>query len=586
MLMRILKLLLTLSLASLLLAQIPPLDSRNLRVSGTNTDFSAEVYRAWPPAGPLATWEQRKAGLRRQILIAAGLDPMPPRTPLNPRISGRIDGDGFTVDKVWLETMPGYFLAGNLYRPKGKRGPFPGIASPHGHWTNGRAEQTEIGNIPSRGVSLAQHGFVVFNYDMVGYSDTKQTPHVFGNPTEQLWSFGPLGLQLWNSIRVVDFLESLPEVDKTKLAATGASGGGTQTFLLTAVDDRIRVSAPVNMVSAIMQGGSPCENAPGLRVETYNVEIASLMAPRPMLLVSATGDWTHNVPRDEFKRVQGIYEKYDHKSDVEVVQIDAPHNYNQASREAVYDFLARKLQGARGGWKEGPIRKFDLNELLIGSLPEGAIDFSRIFANWREQATRQSAAMTVEALRDRLRRTIGAAWPDKVEALNAAGQLIVLSRPGVGDRIPGRWFPGSGKAVLVVHPAGSAAAEQERSVQRLITQGRSVLLIDAYQTGATRAPREEAGKYYSTFQRTDDARRVQDILTAMRWLQLAGYKDAELQGIEAGQIWAAFAAAIGPSLQASLPKEYKGTDEDLLRDFSVPGIQRAGGVETLRRLLQ
>ncbi len=584
--MRILTLLFTLSLSGWLPAQIPSQDARNLGVSGTNTDFSGEVYQAWPPAGPLAIWEHRKDDLRRQILIAAGLDPMPPRTPLNPRISGHIEGDGFTIDKVWLETMPGYFLAGNLYRPKGKRGPFPGIASPHGHWTNGRAEQTETSNIPARGVSLAQHGFVVFNYDMVGYSDSKQTPHAFGNPTEQLWSFGPLGLQLWNSIRVVDFLEGLPEVDKTKLGATGASGGATQTFLLTAVDGRIRVSAPVNMVSAIMQGGSPCENAPGLRVDTYNVEIASLMAPRPMLLVSASGDWTRNVPRDEFKRVQGIYEKYDHKSDVEVVQIDAPHNYNQASREAVYDFLARKLQGSQGGWQEGPIRKFELSELLIGSLPESAIDYSRIVANWREQAARQSAAMTTEALRERLRRTIGAVWPDKVEALNAAGQLIVLSRPGFGDRIPGRWFPGSGKAVLVVHPSGSAAAEQERSVQRLITQGRSVLLIDAYQTGSARAPREDAGKYYSTFQRTDDARRVQDILTAMRWLQLAGYKDAELQGIDAGQIWAAFASAVGPPLKAALPKEYKGTDEDLLRDFSVPGIQRAGGVETLRRLLQ
>lgn len=584
--MRFLTLLFTLSASNWLLAQIPSHDARNLHSNGTNTDFSAEVYRAWPPAGPLASWEKRKSDLRHQILLAAGLDPMPPRTPLNPRISGRIDGDGFTVDKVWLETMPGYFLAGNLYRPKGQRGPFPGIVSPHGHWTNGRAEQTELGNIPARAVSLAQHGFVVFNYDMVGYSDSKQTPHVFGNPTEQLWSFGPLGLQLWNSIRVVDFLESLPEVDKTKLGATGASGGGTQTFLLTAVDDRIRASAPVNMVSAIMQGGSPCENAPGLRVDTYNVEIASLMAPRPMLLVSATGDWTKNVPRDEFKRVQGIYEKYDHKSDVEVVQIDAPHNYNQASREAVYDFFARKLQGAQSGWKEGAIRKFELNELLIGSLPDGAIDYPRIFANWREQAAGQSEGMTTEALRDRLRRTIGAVWPEKVEAETAAGELIVMTRPDVGDRIPGRWFPGSGKAVLVVHPAGSAAAEQERFVQRLIAQGRSVLLIDAYQTAANRAPREEAGKYYSTFQRTDDARRVQDILTAMRWLQLAGYKDADLQGIDAGQIWAAFAAAVGPSLKTSLPKEYRGTDEDLLRDFFVPGIQRAGGVETLRRLLQ
>ena len=566
-------------------AEVPSFDIRNTRVSGTNTDFSEQIYSTWPTSGPLVSWQKRKSALRQQILLSAGLDPMPQKTPLNPRIFGRFDGGNYTVDKVWLETMPGYFLAGNLYKPKGLTGPFPGIVSPHGHWTNGRAEQTELGNIPARGVSMAQHGFVVFIYDMVGYMDTKQTPHVFGNPTEQLWSFGPLGLQLWNSIRVVDFLESLTDVDKSRLGATGASGGGTQTFLLTAVDDRIRFSAPVNMVSAIMQGGSPCENAPGLRVGTYNVEVASLMAPRPMLLVSATGDWTRNVPRDEFHRVQSIFELYDHKSDVEVVQIDAPHNYNQASREAVYDFFARKMQGASGGWKEGTIRKFALEELLAGPLPEGALQFAKIFDNWRNRGTEQTAALLKDALRDRMRRTIGAVWPESVEAI-IGGQLIVMGRPQMGDRVPGRWFPGTGKAVVVVHPGGSVIAEQERSVQRMIAAGRTVLLLDAYQTGAARAWREDAGKYYSTFQRTDDAQRVQDVLTALRWLELNGQKDAELQGIDAGQVWAAFAAAVSPNTKAAFPKDYSGTDEELLRDFFVPGIQRAGGVEAARRLLQ
>ena len=192
-------------------AEVPGFDIRNTLVSGTNTNFSEQIYSTWPAPGPLVSWQKRKRDLRQQILLSAGLDPMPQKTPLNPRIFGRFDGGTYTVDKVWLETMPGYFLAGNLYKPKGPKGPFPGIVSPHGHWTNGRAEQTELGNIPARGVCMAQHGFVVFIYDMVGYMDTKQTPHVFGNATEQLWSFGPLGLQLWNSIRVVDFLESLAD---------------------------------------------------------------------------------------------------------------------------------------------------------------------------------------------------------------------------------------------------------------------------------------------------------------------------------------------------------------------------------------
>ena len=92
---------------------------------------------------------------------------------------------------------------------------------------------------------------------------------------------------------------------------TGESGGGTQTFLLTAVDDRVKYSFPVNMISAIMQGGSQYENAPGLRLDTFNVEFGAMMAPRPMLMVAATGDWTRNTRREEYPAVRAVYELYD-----------------------------------------------------------------------------------------------------------------------------------------------------------------------------------------------------------------------------------------------------------------------------------
>ena len=187
--------------------------------------------------------------------------------------------------------------------------------------------------------NLARMGFVVFAYDMVGYNDTRQLPHEFGSEREQLWGFNPLAVQTWDSVRVVDFLASLPDVDKNRIGVTGASGGGTQTFLLTAVDERIQAAVPVNMVSFIMQGGCVCENAPGLRVATNNVEIASLFAPKPMLVISATGDWTKNVPREEFPAIQSIYELFGKKQNVEVVQIDAEHNYNRQSREAMYAFF-------------------------------------------------------------------------------------------------------------------------------------------------------------------------------------------------------------------------------------------------------
>ena len=155
---------------------------------------------------------------------------------------------------------------------------------------------------------------------MVGYNDTIQTPHVFGDAREQLWGFGPLGLQLWNSIRALDFLAGLPDVDAARLGATGASGGATQIFLLTAVDDRIKAAVPVNMISAIMQGGSPCENAPGLRFDTFNVEFGSMIAPRPLLMISASGDWTRNNLKEEVPAVRKIYDLYDAAAQMEAVQ--------------------------------------------------------------------------------------------------------------------------------------------------------------------------------------------------------------------------------------------------------------------------
>jgi dienelactone hydrolase len=209
----------------------------------------------------------------------------------------------------------------------------------HGHWIHGRLEDAELCSNPGFGISMARQGYIVFAYDMVGYNDTRQTPHEFGTPQEYLWGFGPLGLQLWDSTRALDFLQSLPDVDPDQIGMTGASGGGTQTFLLSAVDDRVKVCAPVNMVSAIMQGGSACENAPNLRNDTYNVEIAAMMAPRPMILVSSQWDQSRNTMTEESVVIRGIYSLFARRENLEAVQIEAQHNYNRASREAVYRFF-------------------------------------------------------------------------------------------------------------------------------------------------------------------------------------------------------------------------------------------------------
>ncbi len=562
------------------LAQVPAIDSRVSDVRHTNYHFQMPEYPT------LAAWETRKAQLTRQVLSASGLLPMPERTPLHPRIYGRIDHPEYSVEKVLLETWPGFYLGGNLYRPKGRAGKLPAIANPHGHWSYGRLEHSPNFSGQSLAGMLARQGFVVFAYDMLGYNDTQQTPHTWEGAREQLWSFTPLGVQLWNSIRVVDFLQSLTEVDPERIGATGASGGGTQTFLLTAVDPRVKFSAPVNMVSAIMQGGCGCENTPRLRIGTNNVELAAMMAPRPMLLVAATGDWTKNVPREEFPAIRQIYALYGKPDNVETQQFNYGHNYNQDSREAVYRFFAKHVTGETDAAKlvEKNPRIEGLQSMLAlfdRPLPDNALTFEKLFDSWREASRRQLNATADEGvLRENLRLTLSAEWPAKVTS-EIKSDAIVLSRASSSDRVSGLWYPGKGVPALVVDPAGAAAARTTPRVEELIKAKRPVLLLDAFQ--ATRA---KTLSHFIAFNPTDDACRVQDILTALAWLHSNGSTAPELIGYQKAAVWATFAAAVAPvnlRLDANLGS-FKGTDDNFAVSFFVPGIQRAGGLDVALKL--
>ena len=542
-------------------------DSRNTAVIDSDTHFAPPVFKS------RAEWETRAAHLRKQIQFAAGLLPMPEKHPLNAQIFGRLERKGYTVEKVLLETMPGFYLGGNLYRPLGRSGPFPAILSPHGHWAYGRLENSDVASIPGRCINLARQGYVVFSYDMVGYDDTIQMPHVATGKREQLWGFGLLGMQLWDSIRVVDFLESLPGVDPARIGATGASGGATQILIVQAIDDRIRFSAPVNMISSIYQGGSPCENAPLLRIGTNNMEIAALMAPRPMLMVSTTQDWTKNTPRIEFPAMQAMYRLYDKESNVESVQIDAPHNYNRDSREAVYRFFAKTVLGAnpQDFAEKGftPEKPGDLLALFNRSTPLNALKYTEIVAQWILNAHNQNDSAPD---RERLMLALAADWPQKVLD-QRDDDRIVLSRAGVGDRVAGVWHQGTKPVALLVDADALDASQAS-------------LKITVFQTGAAVAPRDRSHPMFLTFNKTDDAERVQDILTALRWLDQDSTK-LVCRGTAA--IWCTLAASVSPKkvqLDAPIPPSFHGTDQDWIDVCFIPSVQRAGGWAAVLRLIK
>lgn len=561
-----------------------------------------------------AEWEARAVFLRKRILFSAGLLPLPEKTPLRPQVSGKIVHNDYSVENVLLETYPGYYLGGNLYRPVGKAGPFPAIVSPHGHWRYGRFENSEFGSVPARAINLARQGYVVFTYDMVGWNDTMQLPHGFAGPREELWLIGTLGVQLWNGIRAVDYLESLPAVDSARLAATGASGGATQTFLLAAVDERIRYAAPVNMVSFIMQGGSRCENAPLLRIDTHNVEFAALFAPQPMMMVAATGDWTVNTPREEFPAVQSIYRLFDAASNVESEQFDSPHNYHKDSREAVYRFFGKHIlaDADAAHFKESSVRPDGVTSLLSlfnRTLPRNAVTLDAFVRQRIAAAEADTSGLSPNdpqaferarmEFRDRLRLALPVENPETDDVIfeTAEAGRLTIGRKSFGDRIPARIWneEGAGAPTLAVFPEGRVEAASSVSGKALIASGGPVLAIDAFQTGAASAPRDIAGaganaeEYFSVFNRTDDVNRVQDILTALAFLRkTTDSETVNLVGAGRAGLWVALAAALDEgSLNVVVDLDGFDVSDDTayVEGLFIPGLRRAGDFRAAAVLL-
>jgi hypothetical protein len=286
----------------------------------------------------LATWETRKNELRECMITALGLNPMPKSPGTKPIVTGKRVMDGYTIENVAIETLPGLYVCGSLYRPAKKKGLSPIVLNPDGHFNDGRYRA----DCQYRCAMLARMGAVAFSYDLFAWGESKlqfkdeDHRRSIANTIHNL-----------NGIRILDYLTSLKGVDTSRIAITGGSGGGSQTMQLTAIDKRIKVSVPVVMVSSYFFGGCPCESGMPFQLcggGTNNAEIAAMAAPRPMLIISDGKDWTANVPELELPFIQRIYGFYGKPDGVKDAHFpNEGHDYGLSKRLAMYGFMAQHL---------------------------------------------------------------------------------------------------------------------------------------------------------------------------------------------------------------------------------------------------
>ncbi|YCM46103.1 acetylxylan esterase [Verrucomicrobiaceae bacterium 227] len=606
-------------------------------------------------------WTDRGAKIKHALKVSAGLFPEPDRTPLNPVIHGKVDGGDFTVEKVYFETRPGFFLTGSLYRPKGGTGKRPGVLCPHGHWDEARfydcgedaakkqiAEGAEVliesarNPIQARCVGLARLGCTVLQYDMLGYCDNDQISHDLAHRfakqrpemiSEKNWGlFSPqaeshlqsiMMLQTWNSMRAIDFLQGLDDVDPDRIAVTGASGGGTQTFMISALDPRVSVSMPAVMVSTAMQGGCTCENSTLMRIKNGNIAFAALFAPKPLGLTTAD-DWTREVATKGFPQLQKTYEVLGAPENVMLhSRTEFGHNYNLPSRQAMYRWFNTHLDlGTEHPEQEQGYTRLTEKDLTVWDTehpkPKGGDDFERSLLT----SLTEDSHKKINANPDLARR----GWDTILDSnLKKAGkttwQLVQkkdrgdhLEMPGLhnnatyNEQVPAIWlYPKTEwnkRAVIWITPNGKAGlydvnGEPRPEVKKLLADGNAVCGLDLFlqgefltdgkaltETRRVNNPRESAA-YTLGYNLPLFVQRLHDILGTIEMIRSDkhGAEKIDLVGIDGAGHWAAainFAAGHALDRVAIETKGFQFIKVNDIRDPDLlPGAAKYGDLPAL-----
>jgi dienelactone hydrolase len=567
------------------------------------------------PVADRSLWERRVRFLREQQLVASGLWPAPDRCPLNPVVTRTIDRGDYVIENLYFASLPGFYVTGSLFRPKGP-GRFPGVLCTHGHDRKGRfqdtGEKTRDGKpnpdrfpYQARCITLARLGCAALLYDMVGYADAKQMRHpadmTAARPPEgtddlegldcEQFLLSTMGLQTWNSIRAVDYLISRPDVDADRIAVTGESGGATQTLMLMMTEPRLAAAAPVCMVSPGFQGDCTCEQAALGKIGTDTVEFCAAFAPKPLIVVTATGDWTKDLVEKGGPEIRSAYEAKGAGDRIRIVRFQAPHNYNRTSREAVYAAFNDWLRlGHPAPPVEPPFEPLDAKELAVFDethpRPADALDAKSLKALLLRSAETGAKSLSVPELRAALRHLVASDLPPPHSVRTASREetggavALRLLRPEGSDVAADLFTPAG--------PSGAAAVvlgSRKDVTDALLARGITVLAVRPFR----RAERPSSLGFFPCFNRTALAERVHDALGAIAWLKdQPGIARVDLLGCGPEGTTALLARALSGDAIARTCAEDAGFSFRSIRspddDRFLPGALRYGDVAGLAAL--
>lgn len=296
---------------------------------GQNTlDHLATLYH------DKSSWEQRKALLKPLLYEAQQLSPLPAKPSSKPIMTPKRVMDGYTIENIAIEILPGLYINGSIYKPLKIKGKIPVVLSPDGHW----AQQRYRKDSQIRCAMIARMGAMAVSYDLFAWGES-----LLQFKSEDHRRSLAQTIQTLGGIRILDYMMSLKETDQSRVGISGGSGGGSHTVLMAAMDDRIKLSVPVVSLSSSFYGGCPCESGMPIHLcggGTNNVEIAAMAAPNPQLVVSDGKDWTVSVPDHDMPFLKKIYGYYDRPDLVQNIHLPQEgHDFGHSKRKALYDFL-------------------------------------------------------------------------------------------------------------------------------------------------------------------------------------------------------------------------------------------------------